>query len=147
MTRPFQAAVAAVGPLDQPAVAEATAWQGRLTKPAGALGRLEAIGIQLSGMSRRCPPPLPTPAAVAVFAGDHGVLAEGVSPWPQEVTAQMVANFVTGGAAISVLARQAGARLVVVDVGIATDLALLGLDDAPGLMRRRVRSGTGNLAV
>jgi nicotinate-nucleotide--dimethylbenzimidazole phosphoribosyltransferase len=76
-----------------------------------------------------------------VFAGDHGVLAEGVTPWPQDVTAQMVQNFLAGGAAINVLARQAGARVVVVDVGVATEL-----DVAPGLERRKVRAGTGNLA-
>jgi len=143
----FEAAAASVGPLDVVAVAEATARQGQLTKPAGALGQLEAIGIQLAGIAGECPPPLPVPAAVGVFAGDHGVLAEGVTPWPQEVTGQMVANFVAGGAAINVLARQAGASVTVVDVGVATDLALLGLDGAPGLRRRRIRAGTGNLAV
>jgi nicotinate-nucleotide--dimethylbenzimidazole phosphoribosyltransferase len=147
VTRTFLSAAAAVGPLDQGAVADATALQGRLTKPAGALGLIEAIGIQLAGIAGECPPPVPAPAAVAIFAGDHGVLAEGVSPWPQEVTAQMAANFVAGGAAINVLARQAGARVTVIDVGIATDLDVLGLDGAPGLERRRVRAGTGNLAV
>ncbi|MEY2430319.1 MAG: nicotinate-nucleotide--dimethylbenzimidazole phosphoribosyltransferase [Acidimicrobiaceae bacterium] len=85
---------------------------------------------------------MPTPAAIAVFAGDHGVVAQGVTPWPQEVTAQMVANFVAGGAAISVLARQMGASVTVVDVGVATDL-----DEAPGLIRRKVRHGTADLAV
>jgi nicotinate-nucleotide--dimethylbenzimidazole phosphoribosyltransferase len=147
MTRSFDSAAAAVGPLDSTAVADAIARQSRLTKPAGALGQLETIGIQLSGIAGHCPPPLPAPAAVAVFAGDHGVLAEGVTPWPREVTGQMVANFVAGGAAISVLARQAGASLTVVDVGIATDLSALGLDGAAGLRRRRVRAGTGNLAA
>jgi nicotinate-nucleotide--dimethylbenzimidazole phosphoribosyltransferase len=78
---------------------------------------------------------------VAVFAGDHGVLAEGVTPWPQDVTAQMVQNFLAGGAAINVLARQAGARVIVVDVGVATEL-----DAAPGLVRQKVRAGTGNIA-
>jgi nicotinate-nucleotide--dimethylbenzimidazole phosphoribosyltransferase len=82
-----------------------------------------------------------------VFAGDHGVLAQGVTPWPQEVTAQMVANFVAGGAAINVLARQAGATVTVVDVGVASDLDALGLDGAPSLLRRNVRRGTGDLAV
>jgi nicotinate-nucleotide--dimethylbenzimidazole phosphoribosyltransferase len=143
----FDAAAAAVGPLDQVALAEATARQGQLTKPAGALGQLELIGIQLAGIAGECPPPLPVPAAVGVFAGDHGVLAEGVTPWPQEVTGQMAANFVAGGAAINVLARQSGATVTVIDVGIATDLGLLGLDGAPGLRRRRVRAGTANLAT
>jgi nicotinate-nucleotide--dimethylbenzimidazole phosphoribosyltransferase len=77
-----------------------------------------------------------------VFAGDHGVLAQGVTPWPQEVTAQMIANFVAGGAAINVLARQMGASVTVVDVGVAAEL-----DDAPGLLRRKVRAGTADLAV
>jgi nicotinate-nucleotide--dimethylbenzimidazole phosphoribosyltransferase len=85
---------------------------------------------------------MPSPAVVAVFAGDHGVVAEGVTPWPQEVTAQMVANFVAGGAAINVLARQTGARVMVVDVGVAGELA-----SQPGLLGRKVRPGTGNIAL
>ncbi|MGH9222632.1 MAG: nicotinate-nucleotide--dimethylbenzimidazole phosphoribosyltransferase [Acidimicrobiales bacterium] len=133
---------AAVPPLDAVALADATALQDRLTKPRGALGRLEAIGIQLCGIAGTCPPPLPSPAAVAVFAGDHGVVAEGVTPWPQEVTAQMVANFVSGGAAINVLARQAGATVTVVDVGVVSDLPA-----SPSLLARKVRAGTGNIAV
>jgi nicotinate-nucleotide--dimethylbenzimidazole phosphoribosyltransferase len=79
---------------------------------------------------------------VAVFAGDHGVLAQGVSAWPAEVTAQMVANFCAGGAAVNVLAAHVGATVVVVDVGVAADVA-----DAPGLMRRKVRRGTADLSV
>jgi nicotinate-nucleotide--dimethylbenzimidazole phosphoribosyltransferase len=78
---------------------------------------------------------------VAVFAGDHGVVDEGVTPWPQEVTAQMVAVLCAGGAAVNVLARHAGADVVVVDVGVALDL-----DRAPGLLLRKVRHGTANLA-
>jgi nicotinate-nucleotide--dimethylbenzimidazole phosphoribosyltransferase len=85
---------------------------------------------------------VPSPAAVAVFAGDHGVLAEGVSPWPAEVTAQMVANFCAGGAAINVLARHAGASVTVVDVGVASPL-----EPHPSLVSAKVRAGTGNLAV
>src|SRR5207248_7559703 len=113
----------------------------RLTKPQGSLGRVEGFGVQLAAIAGSDPPPLPSPAAVAVFAGDHGVVAEGVTPWPQEVTAQMVANFVAGGAAINVLARQAGASVVVVDAGVATPLP-----DAPNLLRRNVRRGAGNIA-
>ena len=138
---------AAVGPVDMAAEAGARAHHDRLTKPRGSLGRLEALGIQLAAISGEDPPPLPTPAAIAVFAADHGVLAEGVTPWPQEVTAQMVANFVAGGAAINVLARQMGASVTVVDVGVATDLEALGLPDVPHLLRRRVRAGTANLAA
>ncbi len=142
MTRPFEAARAAVGPLDDDAMADATILHDRLTKPRGALGRLEPLGIRLAGIAGISPPPVPAPAAVAVFAGDHGVLAQGVSPWPQEVTAQMVANFCAGGAAINVIARQTGARVVVVDVGVAATL-----DDAPGLLRRKLRPATADLSV
>lgn len=113
-----------------------------LTKPPGSLGRLEELAIQLCGIAGRCPPPLPRPAAVAVFAGDHGVLTEGVSPWPRDVTAQMVDNFLAGGAAINVFARMAGATVEVVDVGVATPLS-----SRPGLTLAKVRPGTGNLRV
>jgi nicotinate-nucleotide--dimethylbenzimidazole phosphoribosyltransferase len=147
VTRPFAAAAAAVGTLDPVALRQAAERQDHLTKPRGALGGLETIGIQLAGIAGECPPPLPVPAAVGVFAADHGVVAEGVTPWPQEVTAQMAANFVAGGAAINVLARQVGAAVTVVDVGIATDMSLLGLDGAANLRRRAVRRGTANLAV
>ena len=140
--RPFLRAVAAVLPLDEVAMADADALQARLTKPAGSLGRLEALGTRLAGIGGACPPPLPRPAAVAIFAGDHGVVAQGVTPWPQEVTGQMVANFCGGGAAINVLARQAGASVVVVDVGVAGPL-----DDRPGLLRRKVRAGTADLST
>jgi nicotinate-nucleotide--dimethylbenzimidazole phosphoribosyltransferase len=137
----FEAAAAAVGELDDGAARAAAEHHDRLTKPRGSLGRVEALGVRLAAISGASPPPVPAPAAVAVFAGDHGVLAEGVTPWPQDVTAQMVQNFLAGGAAINVLARQTGARVIVVDVGVATEL-----DAAPGLMRQRVRAGTGNIA-
>jgi len=143
----FEAARRLVGPVDDAARRAALEHQDQLTKPPGALGRVEALGVQLAAIAGEDPPPRPAPAAVAVFAGDHGVLAEGVSPWPQEVTAQMVANFVAGGAAINVLARQAGASVTVVDVGVATDLGALVPADSPGFLARRVRSGTANLAV
>jgi nicotinate-nucleotide--dimethylbenzimidazole phosphoribosyltransferase len=138
---PFSSALAEIRPLDGRAMADADALDRRLTKPPGALGRLEGLGRQLSGIAGVCPPPLPAPAAVAVFAGDHGVVARGVTPWPQEVTAQMVANFCAGGAAINVLARQHGARVLVVDVGVAAPL-----DDQPGLLLRKVAAGTADLA-
>lgn len=138
----WRQAVAGLTPLDHTATAEAAALHDRLAKPRGALGRLEDVGIHLAGIAGTCPPPVPDPVAVVVFAGDHGVLAEGVTPWPQEVTAQMVAAFCAGGAAINVLARQVGARVTVVDVGVAADL-----DPAPGLLLRKVRPGTANLAT
>ena len=98
------------------------------------------MSVQLAGIAGRCPPPLPEPAVVAVFAADHGVHAQGVSPWPQEVTAQMVANFLAGGAAVNAIAGQAGASVCVVDVGVATDLPT-----APGLLSRKVRGGTADM--
>jgi len=142
----YAARAALVGPVDATAEEQARAHHDQLTKPRGSLGRLEALGIQLAAISGQDPPPVPAPGAVAVFAADHGVVAEGVTPWPQVVTAQMVANFVAGGAAINVLARQAGATVTVVDVGVATDLDELGVPDVPALLRRRVRPGTANLA-
>jgi nicotinate-nucleotide--dimethylbenzimidazole phosphoribosyltransferase len=137
-----QQAASALRPPDALARAEAAEHHRRLTKPPGSLGRLEHVGIRLAGISGASPPPLPAPAVVAVFAADHGVVAEGVTPWPQDVTAQMVANICNGGAAINVLARHAGAQVLVVDVGVAASLG-----PAPGLLLRKVRSGTANIAV
>jgi nicotinate-nucleotide--dimethylbenzimidazole phosphoribosyltransferase len=139
----FADAAAAVRPVDVAARAEAEALQDRLTKPRGALGRLEALGTRLAGIAGECPPPVPAPAAVAVFAADHGVAARGVTPWPREVTAQMVANFAAGGAAVNVLARQMGATVLVVDAGVATPLP----EDLPGVLRRAVRAGTADSTV
>ena len=116
---------------------------GPVTKPPGSLGRLESIGLQLSGIARTCPPPDPEPVAIAVFAGDHGVVEAGVTPWPSEVTAQMVANFCAGGAAINVLARHIGARVVVIDVGVASPIPT----ESTELFRRNVARGTTNLAT
>ena len=142
----FDSALAAVTPIDGAAAAAAAEHLDRLTKPPGSLGRLESLAIQLAAIAGEDPPPLPVPVAIGVFAGDHGVHAEGVTPWPQEVTGQMVANFCAGGAAINVLARQASARVVVVDVGVATEVP-----DVPGteteLVRARIAPGTANLAL
>ncbi len=134
--------IAEIGPLDDDAVRAASERQDRLTKPRGSLGVLEAVSIQLAGLAGQCPPPLPEPAVVAIFAADHGVHAQGVTPWPQEVTAQMVANFLAGGAVINALAAQCGAEVVVVDVGVNATL-----DPAPGLLSRKVRRGTRDLTV
>ncbi|WP_433307379.1 nicotinate-nucleotide--dimethylbenzimidazole phosphoribosyltransferase [Actinoplanes sp. CA-030573] len=123
-------------------MAAARELQSRLTKPAGSLGDLEELSVRLAGLFGACPPPLPEPAAVAVFAGDHGVHAQGVSPWPQEVTAQMVANFLAGGAVVNAFARQAGARVTVVDVGVANPLPV-----AAGLVDANVRRGTRDMTV
>jgi nicotinate-nucleotide--dimethylbenzimidazole phosphoribosyltransferase len=145
----LEASVLLCAPLDREAIAAAEERHLRLTKPPGSLGRLEAIGVQLAGIAAEVPPPVPRPAAVAVFAGDHGVHRQGVSPWPQEVTAQMVTNFLAGGAAINVLARHAGADVVVVDVGVAADIQLDGdIDsDSPAFLRRKVRPGTADLST
>src|ERR671915_298282 len=118
----LESILATIRPADPAAMAAAREHQARLTKPAGSLGALEELSVRLAGLAGTCPPPLPEPAAVAVFAGDHGVHAQGVTPWPQEVTAQMVANFVAGGAVINAFARQVGASLMVVDVGVAIPL-------------------------
>ena len=110
-----------------------------MTKPRGSLGVLEEVSVRLAGLAGRCPPPLPEPACVAVFAADHGVHAQGVSPWPQEVTAQMVANFLAGGAVVNAFAAQAGAEVTVVDVGVAADL-----EPVPGLLPRKIARGTAD---
>ncbi|MFM9367734.1 nicotinate-nucleotide--dimethylbenzimidazole phosphoribosyltransferase [Streptomyces sp. Da 82-17] len=134
--------VANIRPLDAKALGEAWERQKRMTKPAGALGMLEIISAQLSGLSRMCPPPIPEPAAVAIFAGDHGVHAQGVTPWPQEVTGQMVANFLGGGAVCNAFANQVGAEVCIIDVGVASDLPA-----TPGLLPRKVRAGTADMTT
>ncbi|WP_405838212.1 nicotinate-nucleotide--dimethylbenzimidazole phosphoribosyltransferase [Streptomyces sp. NBC_01518] len=134
--------VAGIRPLDAKALGEAWERQKRMTKPPGSLGMLEIISAQLSGLSRQCPPPIPEPAAVAIFAGDHGVHAQGVTPWPQEVTAQMVANFLGGGAVCNAFASQVGAEVCVVDVGVASELPA-----TPGLLPRKIRAGTSDMTT
>lgn len=138
----LQETISTIRPLDAKALGEAWERQKRMTKPAGALGMLEIISAQLSGLSRMCPPPIPEPAAVAIFAGDHGVHAQGVTAWPQEVTGQMVANFLGGGAVCNAFAAQVGAEVCVVDVGVATELPA-----QPGLLPRKVRAGTADFTT
>jgi nicotinate-nucleotide--dimethylbenzimidazole phosphoribosyltransferase len=137
-----EATIAAVRPLDEEAMAAARALHGRLTKPAGSLGALEELAVRLSGLAGTVPPPLPEPAAVAVFAGDHGVHAQGVTPWPQEVTAQMVGNFLAGGAVVNAFARQHAASVTVVDVGVATPLPEL---DQSALVAAKIRAGSRDM--
>ena len=134
--------LAAVRPADAGAITQARERQERLTKPSGSLGVLEEVSVRLAGLAGECPPPLPEPAVVAVFAADHGVHAQGVTPWPQEVTAQMVANFLASGAVVNAIAAQAGAEVCVVDVGVAADLP-----PAPGLLPRKVRPGTADMTA
>jgi nicotinate-nucleotide--dimethylbenzimidazole phosphoribosyltransferase len=111
----------AIPPLDEEAMRLAAARQGRLTKPTRSLGRLEDLAVRLAGMTGRIDPPL-RDAVVFTLAADHGVSAEGVSAYPREVTAQMVLNFLRGGAAINVLAREVNARVVVADIGVDAEL-------------------------
>jgi nicotinate-nucleotide--dimethylbenzimidazole phosphoribosyltransferase len=138
----FADARLAVTPADADAARVARDRQNQLTKPPGSLGAIEDLGVQLAAIAGTVPPPDPAPVTIAVFAADHGVVGEGVTAWPQDVTAQMLVNFANGGAAINVLARQVGAAVVVVDVGVATDIPS-GLP----VVGRRVRAGTRNLAI
>jgi nicotinate-nucleotide--dimethylbenzimidazole phosphoribosyltransferase len=135
----LDATLARIGPPDAAAAAAAQRAFDVKTKPRGSLGRLEELACRVAGI-RGQPLPGPEPAAVVVVAGDHGIAEEGVSAYPQEVTAQMLANFAAGGAAISVLARAAGARLVVVDAGVCGDVRI------PGVVDRRLGPGTANAA-
>ena len=126
---------------DSNAEVAALARQAQLTKPSGALGALEALAVRLAALQGREKPAIAQPQLV-LFAGDHGVVAEGVSAYPQAVTAQMLANFVAGGAAVSVLAREQGVPLRLVDLG-TIDLAL----ELPGVRHLRLGAGTANFAV
>nr|WP_255570623.1 nicotinate-nucleotide--dimethylbenzimidazole phosphoribosyltransferase [Cohnella sp. CFH 77786] len=126
-----------ITPPDESMQSEAARYLDTLTKPPGSLGRLEELAIQLAGITRNLRPDL-SKRAVVVMAGDHGVCEEGISAYPQEVTSQMVANFLNGGAAINVLARRAGAEVVCVDMGIKADLR------HEDLHVRKIREGTSN---
>ena len=129
-----------VVPADASAAAAARELHSDLLKPRGSLGRLEEIGARLAGIAG-ARPPVPESPAVVVCAGDHGVLARGVSPWPREVTAAMVETFCDGGAAVNAIARTVGARMSVLDVGVASDLAV-----HPLLRAAKVRPGTADLS-
>ncbi|MFA5627043.1 MAG: nicotinate-nucleotide--dimethylbenzimidazole phosphoribosyltransferase [Thiohalomonadaceae bacterium] len=128
----------AAAAIDEAAVAMAQRRQDALTKPAGSLGRLEDLAVELAGLQRRGRPQIEH-VHIVVFAADHGVAAEGVSAFPQAVTAEMVRNFARGGAAINVLARTLGAVLEVVDVGTVIELEKL-----PGVVSQRVGKGSVN---
>src|SRR5258705_1610481 len=129
-------------PLPDPgAEIEARRRLDQLTKPPGSLGRLEELVVRLSGITGLCPPPLRDPV-IFTLAGDHGVVAQGVSAYPQVVTAQMVENFLRGGAAVNVLARHAGARVVVADLGVAGVLPR-----HPDLRDLKVAAGTADMTL
>ncbi|MDT5177155.1 MAG: nicotinate-nucleotide--dimethylbenzimidazole phosphoribosyltransferase [Mycobacterium sp.] len=134
--------IPAIPALDHDAEAAARTRQATLTKPVGALGRLEDLSIWVAACQGACPPHQFLRPRVVVFAGDHGVTAAGVSAFPSEVTAQMVANFVAGGAAINVLAELADATVRVVDIAVDTDEPL-----SPPIGAHKVRRGSGNIAV
>ena len=133
--------VARILPLDEAAMDAARVRQANLTKPAGSLGRLEELAALLAGITGN-PAPTIGRKCVIVAAGDHGVAAEGVSAYPQEVTPAMVLNFLNGGAAINVLSRCAGAEIVVIDAGVAADLP-----PHPDLRPAKIGRGTANIAV
>ncbi len=127
-----------IPPLSDEYTAELQHRIDRKTKPPGSLGRLEALALQVGRIQKTTSPQLQHPAML-VFAGDHGITAEGVSPYPSEVTAQMVLNFLAGGAAINVFCRQHGIALKVVDAGVASELP-----EHPELVQAKVRPGTRN---
>lgn len=129
-----------ITPLDAAAMEQARERQDVLTKPQGSLGVLEDISVRLAGIYGKSTPKI-TGKAVIVMAADHGVVAEGVSAFPQAVTEQMVYNFAAGGAAINVLSRHAGAEVYVVDIGVVARI------ERDGVLSRKVRPGTGNMAL
>jgi nicotinate-nucleotide--dimethylbenzimidazole phosphoribosyltransferase len=131
-----------VAPPDAEVAAAARARQDRLTKPPGSLGRLEDLSVWVASCQGICPPRQFQRPRVVVFAGDHGVTTAGVSAYPAEVTAQMIANFDAGGAAINVLAETAGASVRVVDIAVDVGEPL-----SPSIGAHKVRRGSGNIAV
>lgn len=131
--------IASIRPIDEAAMQSVRARQDRLTKPQGSLGRLEDLSVQIAGITGLSAPHIQH-KVVTVMAGDHGVTVEGVSAFPREVTVQMVENFLNGGAAINVLARLAGARVVVVDMGVAADIPAHS-----ELIVKKIGYGTGNI--
>ena len=135
----LQTIIAKIEGLDENAIAAAKARQDILTKPAGSLGRLEELSIQLAGIMGKEIPAIKD-KVIITMAGDHGVVAEGVSAFPQEVTPQMVLNFLFGGAAINVLAKHVGARITIVDMGVAVDM-----EPHPALVVKKIAPGTANM--
>ena len=139
--RRIDALVDEIADVDVTAMDAARARQATLTKPAGSLGRLEELAVQIAGM-RGAAVPSVARKAVIVMAGDHGIAAQGVSAYPAEVTAQMVANYARGGAAVNVIARTLGARVVVVDIGVRVPIV------ADALVRsRRIAAGTADFSL
>ncbi len=133
--------ISAIKPLDESAMRAARNRQDQLTKPRGSLGQLEEISIRMAGITGQEMPRI-LEKVIVTMAGDHGVVEEGVSAYPSEVTAQMVYNFLAQGAAINVLARQAGARMVIVDMGVSADLG-----SHEKLIDKKIAPGTGNITA
>jgi nicotinate-nucleotide--dimethylbenzimidazole phosphoribosyltransferase len=131
----------AVSPADEAAAGQARRRHHALAKPPGSLGAVEQLGARLAAVAGRCPPPVPAAPAVVVAAGDHGVHAQGVTPWPQSVTSAMVGVFCQGRAAVNAIAAVVGARVAVLDVGVAGEPVR-----HPRLRRARVRDGTADLS-
>ncbi|HYW79394.1 MAG TPA: nicotinate-nucleotide--dimethylbenzimidazole phosphoribosyltransferase [Thermoguttaceae bacterium] len=139
----LETTLAAIAPGDDSWRVRATERLDQLTMPHWALGRLMDLAVDLAGMTRSIHPPVGR-KAIVTMAGDHGVVAEGVSKYPQEVTAQMVQNFVHGGAGINALARLVDAEVVVVDMGVAGDLS--SLSESGKIVGKRIAAGTANMA-
>jgi nicotinate-nucleotide--dimethylbenzimidazole phosphoribosyltransferase len=140
MTNALDKILKAIRPLDTAAMAAAQQRQNSLTKPQGSMGRLEELSVQIAGITGQTLPRLEH-KAIITMAADHGVVAEGITLYPQEVTRQMVFNFLNGGAAISVLANHVGARIIVVDMGV-----IGGFPPLPGLFCKMIDFGTKNMA-
>ena len=140
MEKPLTQILRAIKPLDRVAMEAAKLRQDTLTKPQGSLGRLEELAIKIAGIKGE-PLPKLEHKAIVTMAADHGVVAEGVSAYSQEVTRQMVYNFLRGGAGINVLARHIGVRVIVVDMGVGS-----GFEPHPGLICRKIDFGTSNMA-
>lgn len=133
--------IKAITPPDESALRAARARQDELTKPQRSLGRLETLSIQIAGITAQSRPRLRQPVVITM-AADHGIARQGVSAYPSEVTPQMVLNFLRGGAAINVLARHVGARVVVVDMGVAAEIT-----PHPDLVNRKIANGTRDFSV
>ncbi|MFA4880535.1 MAG: nicotinate-nucleotide--dimethylbenzimidazole phosphoribosyltransferase [Candidatus Doudnabacteria bacterium] len=138
--RSIKETISKIKPINKEVMKKARERLDNLTKPLGSLGRIEEIAERISGIKGHLTPVIKQ-KVIFILAGDHGVVAEGVSAYPVEVTAQMVYNFAGGGAGINVLARHVGARIIVVDMGVATDL-----EPRPEIVNKKVAYGTKNIA-
>ena len=140
------AIIGQIKPVEQSWIDKAMERQDRLTKPPQSLGKLEEIACRMAAIQQSLHPAVDR-KRIVVFAGDHGVTEEGVSPYPAEVTSQMVANFLSGGAAINAVARTAGAELVIVDAGVKSPIPVIDISGkSVQFIQKPVRKGTRNFA-